>query len=187
MFGANNQELPEGKNYITFGIHNVEIVSLSMTDDNQNFDLELKNVGAEDSDSSNFRFFMNGDDKAKNSQMRRFYEIVEAVDPALTKIAAASLPEYIALLAPKMKGKQYIQKFRGQQNAADSPYWARIPNSMKNKRNPEPTIACAIGTEPPFTFDKSNEWDYRPFQGAAATVDMSSASDSADVDAEWED
>lgn len=180
MFGAKNAELPTGKKYIQPGILQVDIVSLTFEGDF--FTLKLKPSGEDDDTANDFRFYINGDANVVSKTMNKFYEIVEAVDPSLTEIAAQTPEQYINLLAPKMTGKSYVQKFRGQQSEPGSKFWARIPGSRRSKANPEFSIAAPVGQEDILEFDKNNEWDMMAAQGE---INMESAESAADSAPEW--
>lgn len=180
MFGVNNAELPTGKKYIQPGILQVDIVGLSFEGDY--FSLKLKPSGEEDNTANDFRFYINGDANVVSKTMNKFYEIVEAVDPTLTEVAAQTPEQYINLLAPKMVGKSYVQKFRGQQSEPGGKFWARIPGSRRSKANRDFSIAAPVGQEDILEFDKNNEWDMMAAQG---DVNMTTAEQAGDEAPSW--
>jgi hypothetical protein len=175
MFAVDKNDLPEGKSYVSPGIHEVTVVDF-VFDDSQGKDtakLKLKRRGEGDDASTEFTMYFT--EKAMNISKGQLAEIFEAANPQLLELGAETLKEYVAIVAPKFKGRSYIQKFVGRQSPRNGVFYANLPLSRRNKKNPEPTIATALNSEIPFTFDESNAYD---MQAAPQNVQSSNTDNS---------
>lgn len=172
MFGATNEQLPEGNKFITPGIQKVQITDLKNTDSGY-FELYLKLDGAKDEDAKAFRFYTS--EKALSLNMNKLYEIIRAVDPSLESIVAENLGEYIAKIKPKLVNRKYQQLFTGKQNRTGGPFFPEIPLSRRTKEDTSPTIACSYDSEPSFEFDEAKH--LTPFETPTSNLNENVAQD----------
>jgi len=171
MFGAKKEVLSAGSKYLVPGVQNATVVSLDIEELNEKRVLMLKLKAQGEPNESATLFRMYTTDKAINYTMNQLYEIIRAIDPTAESVDAESFEDYIAKVKPFIIGKSYIQKLIGRQGS-DGKYYTNMPLSSRNEKNKDATIACAIGTEPTFTYDQSNPYDYvanKDLAGAGAT------------------
>lgn len=149
MFGINTNELPQGVEYITPGIHNVKIKEISNLDTSGTPFINIVFTPVSNDAPLNQRLYFT--EKSQNISKMILGEILTAIlgEEKVNSLSAEDINSYINLVRPMILNKPYFQKFNGEKKLVDGVVktYAKLPLSRKTQKNPVPTIAAKTAEE----------------------------------------
>lgn len=193
MFNTGEFKEFESKNYITPGVHEVEIVSVT-SDNDEYLEIASKIIGEDDDTAMSKRFYFKGDSGQYSGG--KIKSILKACLPeGKTVVEAATLKEFAAKLNAVLAGKQYRQKFTGREYVSENEVKvaAEYPIARKkeiggveyslivesiNKGTAYPMVPVEASN---LTYDKSNQYDFRQL----SEEDRPTSEQDASAEAGW--
>lgn len=178
MFNTEEYNEIESKNYITPGIHEVEILSVTCDEKAQEgeyIEITVKNIGEPDDTAMSRKFYFKGN--AGQYSGGKITAILKACLPeAQAKVSAPTLVEFADKLNAVLTGKQYRQKFTGREYASgEGTNWAAEYPIARTKEENGVKYSLSVesiteGTAYPMvpadetnlTFDSTNTFDMKP-------------------------